>query len=93
MIWADAMTLLITFFAGLRAGDLWAKAALIGLTLAAFMIFAGYQLHRIKEDAASAERSRIERINQVNQAAADAARQKVDECQGVWNRETGKCDK
>jgi hypothetical protein len=50
------MLWLISFAGALKAGDLWAKAALVGVVLAALAGFVTYQVYQIRAD----ERARVE---------------------------------
>ncbi len=69
------IAVVLSFFAAVKAGDLWARATVVGLIFATVLGVIGWQIHRIKSEAAEAERSRIERINQEK---ADAAKRELD---------------
>jgi hypothetical protein len=87
------MTMLITFIAGLRAGDLWARAMAIGIGLAMLFALCGVMIYRHDQRVKAAV---IEKINSRNAKAldaADAAQQAPQSCTGTWNRSAGKCER
>lgn len=87
------MTVILSFFAALRAGDLWAKVTMIMLTAGLFMVFAAYQVSRIRAGGAAAEQSRIERANRANEDKSDAAERAFKACpMDKWNWGAGRCE-
>ncbi len=84
------MTVLISFFAALKAGDAWARvvvvlAILIGLAVASFAM-----VHRIASDAVEKERARIERMER---GRADAAKVELDRVLGGDRRRVSGFDR
>lgn len=82
----------LSFFAAVRAGDLWARAAVVAGIMALIAAFIGWKIWDIQREAVARERARVERANQEAHRKANDAQRDVMTCTGQWNRETGRCE-
>jgi type VI protein secretion system component VasK len=69
----------LSFFAAVKAGDLWARAAIVGLILAGLLAFASWQVWRIYDAGGDARQAKIEQQEKAN---AQAAKGELDRVNG-----------
>jgi predicted outer membrane lipoprotein len=86
------VTVVISFFAAFRAGEMWTRWVVVGAVLAAAFVLISVMIYRHDERVTAEVITKIERSNTKSRDAADAASQGPNNCSGKWNREVGKCD-
>jgi Kef-type K+ transport system membrane component KefB len=87
------MTILLTFFAAFRAGDLWARAVAVGLALVAGIAFVAVMIARHDAGVTARALDAVRKANHALETAADAKQREIMACPvGKWNREGDKCD-
>lgn len=61
---------LISLGAAFKAGDLWARATVVGIALASFLAFASWQVWKIYDAGGDAREAEITKQERKNEAAA-----------------------